>query len=74
MKTSKERFEKWLIKQTKKFRKSKPKWATHYIIHKDGVQWLKLDNGFFFEKPKKKFKLVLVCWDVNLMSADWSKE
>lgn len=71
MKTSKQKFERWLNKQTKKFRKSKPKWATHYIIHENKVCWLKFDNGFFFEKPKKRFKLALVCWDANLMFVDW---
>jgi len=65
MKTSKQKFEKWLNKQTKKFRKSKPKWATHYTIHENKVRWLKFDNGFFFEKPKKVVCLMLDTVDTD---------
>jgi len=81
MKTSKEIFTKWLKKETKKFRKTMPRGATHYKIGKNKVKWYRLGNtddglacGFFmkYSKKKKEFeKIVRLSWDDSLHTVDW---
>ena len=81
MQTSKEKFSKWLEKETINFRRSRPKGATHYKVSKNKVKWYRLGNtndglacGLFmkYSKKKKKFeKIVRLLWDDSLHTVDW---
>ena len=71
---SKQKFNDWLKTETEKFRKSKPKGATHYKIGKRKIKWYQLRDGFFFkysEKKKSFNKAVPLCWDNQVLYADW---
>ena len=81
MKTSKEIFTKWLKKETKKFRKTMPRGATHYKIGKNKVKWYRLGNdtdgfycGYFMRYNKKKkcfFEPIPLVWDESVITIYW---